>query len=90
MQSDIFLVALVRARPDAGLRDCQPFVQERTERLLFGDYWQSVLASCSDRGFYDMMALRKPVPVLHLGLLCDFLNMDPDEFLDDRNYLLEA
>jgi hypothetical protein len=29
-------------------------------------------------------------PTLHLGALCDYLDMDPEEFVDERNYLLEA
>jgi hypothetical protein len=48
----------------------------------------TAILHCSDRGLYDMMALRRAVPVVHLGELCDFLDMDPEEFVDERNYLL--
>src|SRR6185437_8918101 len=49
----------------------------------------TAILHCSDRGLYDMMVLKRDVPVLHLGKLCDFLDMDPEEFVDERNYLLE-
>jgi hypothetical protein len=48
----------------------------------------TAILHCSDRGLYDMMALRRPVPLLDLGELCDFLDMDPDELIDERNFLL--
>jgi hypothetical protein len=48
----------------------------------------AAILHCSDRQLYNYLARLRPVPLLHLGVLCDFLNMDPDEFVDDRNYLL--
>jgi DNA-binding Xre family transcriptional regulator len=50
----------------------------------------TAILHCSDRGLYDMMASRRAVPTLHLGALCDFLDMDPEELIDERNYLLEG
>lgn len=45
---------------------------------------------CSDRQLYNFLARLRPVPVMHLGELCDLMDMDPDELVDERNYLLEA
>ena len=45
---------------------------------------------CSDRQLYNFLARLRPIPVLFLGALCDFMDMDPEELVDDRNYLLEA
>jgi hypothetical protein len=47
--------------------------------------------ACVDAGGMERMCCMsstRPVPLLHLGVLCDFLNMDPEEFVDERNDLL--
>jgi hypothetical protein len=45
---------------------------------------------CSDRQLYNYLARLRPIPVIHLGALCDLMDMDPEELVDERNYLLEA
>jgi hypothetical protein len=45
---------------------------------------------CSDGQLYNYLARLRPVPVIHLGALCDLMDMDPDELVDERNYLLEV
>ena len=49
----------------------------------------AAILHCSDRGLYDMMALRRAVPIVDLGALCDYLDMDHEELVDERNDLLE-
>lgn len=43
----------------------------------------------SDRTIHNYLTRRRRVPVQHLGALCDFLDMDPEELVDESNYLLE-
>jgi hypothetical protein len=45
---------------------------------------------CSDRQLYNYMARRAPIPAMQLGTLCDLMDMDPEELVDERNFLLEA
>jgi hypothetical protein len=45
---------------------------------------------CSDRQLYNYMDRRARVPGMQLGPLCDLLDMDPEELVDERNFLLEA
>jgi hypothetical protein len=48
----------------------------------------AALLHCSDRQLYNYLARLRPVPVIHVGALCDLLDMDPEELVDERNYLL--
>ena len=50
----------------------------------------AAVLSCSDRQLYNFLARRRRVPVIHLGALCDLMDMDPEELVDERNYLLSV
>lgn len=45
---------------------------------------------CSDRTVHNYLTRRYPIPALRLGALCDRLDMDPDELVDDQGFLLEG
>lgn len=42
---------------------------------------------CSDRTVYNYLRRRSPIPALRLGQLCDRLDMDPAELVDDNGFL---
>lgn len=42
---------------------------------------------CSDRMLYNFMVRKYAVPALKLAALCDLLDMDDDELIDDDGFL---
>ncbi len=45
---------------------------------------------CSDGQLYNYMARLIPVPGMQLGALCDIMDMDVEELVDDGYVLLET
>ena len=45
---------------------------------------------CSDRQLYNYMARRAPIPGMQIGALCDLMDMDLEELVDEWNFLLQA
>jgi len=45
---------------------------------------------CSDPTVYNYLTRRYPIPALQLGALCDRLDMDPEQLVDDQGFLLLA
>lgn len=43
---------------------------------------------CSDRQVYNYMKRIYPVPTMQLGALCDRLDMDPEQLVDENRFLL--
>lgn len=48
----------------------------------------ATILHASDRAVHNYLKRLYPVPLLFLGALCDYLDMDPEELVDSRNYLL--
>ena len=44
----------------------------------------------SDRALYNYMTRRRPIPVLKVGILCDLLDMDQEELVDEQGFLRRA
>jgi hypothetical protein len=42
----------------------------------------------SDRALYNYMTRRRPLPVRKIAKLCDFLDMDQEELVDEKRFLL--
>ena len=43
---------------------------------------------CSERQVYNYTSRAIPIPALYLARLCDLLDVDSDELVDDDRYLL--
>ena len=55
---------------------------------LFRNNVIAVAMNVSDRALSNYLARRAPVPAQSLVGLCDFLEMDPEELVDDNRFLL--
>lgn len=44
---------------------------------------------CSDRQLYNYMSRQWPIPVTRLSALCDLLDLDPEDLVDERGFLVE-
>lgn len=44
---------------------------------------------CSDATVYNYLTRRYPIPPMMLAALCDRLDMDPEDLVDDDGFLLE-
>lgn len=59
----------------------------RRRRIKVGDV--AYITGCSERQFYNYLTRRRPLRLQQIGPLCDYMDMDPDELVDEERFLLE-
>ena len=50
----------------------------------------TAVIGCSDRQLYNYMARRSPMRPQEVAWLCDMLDMEPHELIDERGFLLSS